>query len=314
MYLTRIYTRLEKYLKKMPVWFNILIVLAILFVIISIYKNNQPLQEGFIDQKEKFVEKSGLDLYDDFYVNIYDQLFYTELANQYEVGSIQNITKPTSESNVLIIGSGTGKTANTFEKEGIKVTGLDESSAMVKYAKDTYPKINFIVGDPLKSMTVQSSQYTDIICLNMEIYKYKDKTTFIQNVYNWLRPGGYFTLHLVDKTRFDPVVPAGKPFVLINPQSFAEKRITTSSVIFNKFKYKSDFQVFPNDVVQFREIFKDTTPGTNKVRENIHKMWMPSKESIINQCKEVGFITHSQVDLKTAYKEYQYLYIFQKPE
>jgi SAM-dependent methyltransferase len=314
MYLTKIYTRLEKYLKKMPIWFNILLVLAILFVIISIYKKNQPLKEGFIDQKEKFVEKTGLDLYDDFYVNIYDQLFYTELANQYEVGSIQNITKPTSESNILIIGSGTGKTANTFEKEGIKVTGLDESSAMVKYAKEAYPKINFIVGDPLKSMTVQSSQYTDIICLNMEIYKYKDKTTFIQNVYNWLRPGGYFTLHLVDKTRFDPVVPAGKPFVLVNPQSFAEKRITTSSVIFNNFKYKSDFQVFPNDVVQFKEIFKDTTPGTNKVRENIHKMWMPSKESIINQCKEVGFISHAQVDLRTAYKEYQYLYIFQKPE
>ena len=272
------------------------------------------MKEGFIDQKEKFVEKRGLDLYDDFYVNIYDQLFYTELANQYEVGSIQNITKPTSESNVLIIGSGTGKTANTFEKEGIKVTGLDESSAMVKYAKESYPKINFIVGDPLKSITVQSSQYTDIICLNMEIYKYKDKTTFIQNVYNWLRPGGYFTLHLVDKTRFDPVVPSGKPFVLVNPQSFAEKRITTSSVIFNNFKYKSDFEIFPNDVVQFREIFKDTTPGTNKVRENIHKMWMPSKESIINQCKEVGFISHAQVDLRTAYKEYQYLYIFQKPE
>ena len=184
MYLTRIYTRLEKYLKKMPIWFNIIIVLAILFVIVSIYKETQPVKEGFIDQTEKFVEKTGLDLYDDFYVNIYDQLFYTELANQYEIGSIQNITKPTSESNVLIIGSGTGKTANTFEKEGINVTGLDRSSAMVKYAKDTYPKINFIVGDPLKSMTVQSSQYTDIICLNMEIYKYKDKTTFIQNVYN----------------------------------------------------------------------------------------------------------------------------------
>ena len=148
----------------------------------------------------------------------------------------------------------------------------------------------------------------------MEIYKYKDKTAFIQNVYNWLRPGGYFTLHLVDKTRFDPVIPAGKPFILVNPQSFAEKRITTSSVIFNNFKYKSDFQVFPNDVVQFREIFKDTTTGTNKARENIHKMWMPSKESIINQCKEVGFISHAQVDLRTAYKEYQYLYIFQKPE
>ena len=76
MYLTKIYDRLEKTLKKMPVWFNILLVLAILFIIISIYKDNVPVREGFIFQKEKFVEKTELDLYDDFYVNIYDQLFY----------------------------------------------------------------------------------------------------------------------------------------------------------------------------------------------------------------------------------------------
>jgi SAM-dependent methyltransferase len=314
MYLTKIYSRLEKTLKNMPVWFNLLLVLALLFIIISIYKDNKPIKEGFLNQKEKFVEKRELDLYDDFYVNIYDQLFYTELANQYEIGSIQNIIKPTSESNVLILGSGTGRTANTMYKENIKVTGLDQSSSMVKYAKEQYPKINFIVGDPIKSITFNQSEYTDVICLNMEIYKYKDKQAFIQNVYNWIRPGGFFVLHLVDKLKFDPVVPAGKPFVLVNPQSFAKKRITTSSVIFNDFKYKSDFEIFPNDVVQFKEIFKDTSPGSNKVRENIHKLWMPSKQTIINQCQEAGFITYAKIDLNTAYKEYQYLYIFQKPE
>ena len=73
-----------------------------------------PIREGFIEQKENFVVKKGIDLYDDFYVNIYDQLFYRELANTYEVGSIENITKPTTESNILVIGSGTGHIVNTF--------------------------------------------------------------------------------------------------------------------------------------------------------------------------------------------------------
>ena len=77
---------------------------------------------------------------------------------------------------------------------------------------------------------------------------------------------------------------------------------------------RRDFQIFPNDVVQFQEIFKDTTPGSKKTRQNIHKMWIPSKQAVINQCKEVGFITYAQVDLLMAQMEHQYLYIFQKPE
>jgi len=43
-------------------------------------------------------------------------------------------------------------------------------------------------------------------------------------------------------------------------------------------------------------------------------MWIPSKQTVINQCKEVGFITYAQVDLLMAQMEHQYLYIFQKPE
>jgi len=310
----KIYIRLERFLHKMPVWVHLLIVLILVFILVNIYKSHTPVKEGFIDQKESFVVKKGINLFDDFYVNIYDELFYKEIVNQYEVGSIENITKPTSESNILIIGSGTGHVANEFHKQGSKVIGLDESQAMVKYAKEEYPEINFIQGSPLKAMTFEQKQFTHIDCLNMNYYYYKDKTAFLQNVFNWLRPGGFFIVQLVDKNKFDPVVPAAKPFIMVNPQSFAEKRITTSNVVFNNFDYKADFQIFPNDVVQFQEIFKDTTPGSKKTRQNIHKMWIPSKQTVINQCKEVGFITYAQVDLLMAQMEHQYLYIFQKPE
>ena len=51
-----------------------------------------------------------------------------------------------------------------------------------------------------------------------------------------------------------------------------------------------------------------------KTRQNVHKMWMPSKQTVINQCKEVGFINYAQADLLMAQMEYQYLYVFQKPE
>jgi SAM-dependent methyltransferase len=273
-----------------------------------------PIREGFIEQKENFVVKQGIDLYDDFYVNIYDQLFYRELANTYEVGSIENITKPTAESNILVIGSGTGHIVNTFNEQDYKVMGLEESKAMVNFSKNEYPDLNFKLGSPMESMIFNRDEFTHIVCLNLTFYYYKNKIQFLQNVYNWLRPGGYFVVQLVDKNKFDPVVPAAKPFVMVNPQSFAENRITTSNVVFNNFDYKADFKIFPNDFVQFREIFKDTSPGSNKVRENTHKMWIPQRQNVINMAKEVGFINYAQVDLLMAQMEYQYLYVFQKPE
>jgi SAM-dependent methyltransferase len=311
----KVYNKIERYLRKMPVWFHLLLLLICVFILLNIYRTHTPIKEGFVEQKEKFVVKKGVNLFDDFYVNIHDELFYRELVNQYEVGSIENITQPTSESNMLIIGSGTGHVAGEFHKQGIKVIGMDESQSMVKYAKEEYPEIKFIQGSPMKPMAFESQQFTHITCLNMNYYYFKDKTTLLQNVFNWLKPGGFFIVQLVDKNQFDPVVPAAKPFVMVNPQSFAKKRITTSSVIFNNFEYKSDFQIFPNDVVHFQEIFKDKdSSGSKKIRQNIHKMWIPSKQAAINQCKEAGFINYAEVDLLMAQMEYQYLYVFQKPE
>ena len=118
---------------------------------------------------------------------------------------------------------------------------------MVKYAKSEYPALTFKQGSPLTTNIFNENSFTHILCLNMNFYYYKDKKLFFQNVYDWLMPGGYFVVQLVDKNKFDPVVPAAKPFVMINPQSVAEKRITESAVVFNNFDYTADFQIFPND-------------------------------------------------------------------
>jgi SAM-dependent methyltransferase len=311
--LIKFFKKIENKVAKMSVWLQFLIVLAIMFVLIEMYKTLMPKREGFIDQKNDYVIKKGINLYDDFYVNIYDELFYKDVVNTYEVGSIENITKPTSESKILVIGNSTGNIANQFQKKDMNVTSLQQSSQMVKYSKQKYPRVNFKLGDPEKSILYERDNFTHILCLNMDVYYFKNKMTLFQNIYDWLMPGGYFVVQLVDKNKFDPIIPSAKPFVMVNPQSFSKKRITTSAVTFNNFGYTGDFQIFPNDVVQFREIFKDTTPGSKKVRENIHKMWIPSRLSMVNQLKEVGFVVLAQVDLLFTQKEYQYLYMFQKP-
>jgi len=56
-----------------------------------------PVREGFI-QKDKFVLKRGNAIYDNFYATIYDDLVFSNVKNDFEIGEIVNITKPTQES------------------------------------------------------------------------------------------------------------------------------------------------------------------------------------------------------------------------
>ena len=208
-------------------------------------------------KKENFLIKKGIDLFDDFYVNIYDDLFFREIVNQYEVGSIMNITKPTTESKILVIGSGTGHVADAFAKEGINIVGLDESHSMVKYAKDEYPALTFKQGSPLKTNTFNQNSFTHILCLNMNFYYYKDKKQFFQNVYDWLMPGGYFVVQLVDKNKFDPVVPAAKPFVMVNPQKcFLKKELLNQQWYLITSSIQQTFKYFQMILFNFKKYLK----------------------------------------------------------
>jgi len=314
MNLSKSYQSIERFIKKKSVWCSVLIMLALWCIVIKTYTYYfvHDVVEGFINQDEKFIVKRGVDSYDDFYVNIYDQLFYKKVTNDYEIGNIISITNPTDVSKMLQLGSKTGHVTSAFQKDGYAITGLDESATMINLAKNNYPGAQFMQGNPMTSNIFTPESFTHIMCLNLTLYNYKDKRQILDNVYSWLLPGGYFILQLVNKEMFDPIVPAAKPFFMINPQSFADERITESVVKFNDFDYRSNFEIFPNDFAEFKEIFKDTKTG--KVRQNEHKLWMPSIKKITNMAKEVGFILHSQVDLLMCQDEYQYLYVFQKPE
>ena len=58
-----------------------------------------------------------------------------------------------------------------------------------------------------------------------------------------VKAGRLFCLHLVDKHNFNPMVPAGDPFVIISPQNYTDKRINDAVVHFDNFKYKSNFSL-----------------------------------------------------------------------
>jgi len=308
----------------MPCWAALVLFLAIVIIIMwgasFFYKMNTI--EGF-EQESRFILKQNDEVFDDpFYVGIYDELFYKQLYNNYEVGIILNEIHPTSKDIVIEIGSKTGSYTSALQKSsGCNVIGLDKSQTMVDYASEKYPNCKFMQGDPLNFMIFASEYATAILLLDFAIYYIKDRRTLFYNCYHWLKPGGFLVIHLVNRHMFDPIVPAAKPFTLVSPQSVAKTRITTSDVVFHNFDYKSKFEFDDftgnnnntnnnNDGVKIIETMKDRR---GKMRKNIRSLKMTGQKIIIGDAKDAGFSMLGQYDLVKSQREYQYIYILYKP-
>jgi SAM-dependent methyltransferase len=270
-----------------------------------------PGREGFVNKRE-FEVKKGSEIYDDFYVSVYDDLLFNSVKNKFEIGTIVNSTKPTEKSIILDIGSGTGHHVGGFQERGLRATGLDISPAMVAAAKRNYPDAAFRQGDALQGSLFPPSSFTHITCLYFTLYYMRDKRQFFSNCYTWLMPGGYLVLHLVDRSAFDPILPAGNPLAFINPQTYASERITRTTVEFDRESYSADFVLDERgDVATFTEVFR--APATGRIRKNEHTLHMPTQKSVIGDAREAGFIVVSQSEMKACRYEGQYMYVLQKP-
>ena len=304
---------ISKFYKKLDCVSQLLLIIIVILLIVHVYRIMTPIKETFIEEGERFIVHKGPDIYDEFYTNIYDDLLYSKVKNNFEIGQIINSTEPTEQSYILDIGSGPGHHVAQLNKQKIPTIGMDSSPAMVALANKKYPDLDFIKGDGMSSMAFPSDTFTHILCLYFTIYYIKDKRQFLQNCYNWLMPGGFMVLHLVDRDMFDPILPSGNPLYLISPQNHAKKRITTTNLVFDKFKYKADFKQGKNsDISTFLETFDNKDTG--KIRQNEHTLYMPTQKSVLAIAKDIGFILQGKIDMVSIEYEYQYLYILQKPE
>ena len=299
-----------KKFSKCSLWCKIAVVTLIILLTCVIIK--KPVKEGFIQQR-KFEMKQGPDVYDEFYATIYNDLVFDQIKNEYEIGEIINVTHPTQQSLILDIGSGTGQHVAALNDKDLPTVGLDISPAMVSQAKKNYPNLKFKEGNALEFMLYPANSFTHILCIYFTIYYIKDKTLFLKNCYDWLKPGGYLVLHLVNRNNFDPILNAADPLQIVSAQKYAKKRITSSLIKFKDFQYRGDFKLDKaSNIATFEEIFKDDK--TKHIRQNVHKMYMPTQRYILSIAKELGFILKGKIDLVPIQYEYQYLYILYKPE
>ena len=260
----------------------------------------------------KYITKTGDGIYDNFYADLYDELVYSSSKNNFDIGEITALSDKNSlKKNVMLdIGSGTGHHVGAFSKTGAKVVGIDISPSMVKKSKENYPGLDFRVGNALDTMLFSYNYFTHISCLYFTIYYIKEKETFFSNCMNWLLPGGYLSVNLVNRDKFDPILPAGNPFTIISPQKYADKRITSTVVKFRDYDYKANFDL-NEDLAIFKETFK--YKKNKQVRVNEHVLYMPTIKTVLAMAKTAGFIVYGRVDMGKIGYEHQYLYILQKP-
>ena len=300
--ITNVYTKMSN-IGKILLFITLLLILVVFFKSYSI-------KEGY-EQNDKFLFKKGNDIYDGFYSNVYDFLVYNNLKDDYEITQIVNKTTPSTSSVILDVGSGTGHHVAKLAQKDLNVVGIDISPSMVDQAKKNYPQYNFQVGDVLDTNQYKNNSFTHILCLYFTIYYFKDKQLFFNNCMEWLMPGGYLILHLVDREKFDPILPPGNPLYVVSPQKYAKERITKTKITFNDFVYNSNF-IFDKDrnMATFDEKFNF---NNGKVRKQEQILYMDDSQDILTMAADAGFIVQGKIDLVQCAYENQYLYILSKP-
>lgn len=286
---------------------QILIILALLVISIHLYKHFYPKKlEGF-SQSERYTSKNESNIYDDFYVQIYDDLMLPQNSCEYTVSKVIQMTEPSKQYSVFLdVGSGTGHTVNSLTKKGYQAHGVDKSKAMVSCSQTKFPEISVKCGDVKTPIAFDRGTFTHILCSGFTIYEFENKSIFFQNCYFWLQQNGYLIIHLVDRTKFDTIVPGGKVNLIDDPQKYNENRITDTLIDFINFKYKStyDFSKDNTNVIH-KETFIDTK--TNNVRENEKTLYMESIETILLIANKYGFIIKGKAMVENTKGEYLYI-------
>lgn len=299
---------------KILLFISILLILIVFFKSLPSSSSLSPSslkgKEGF-SSNESFLFKKGNDIYDDFYSEIYDYLVLNINKNDYEIKQITNATELNGKSVVLDVGCGNGHHVSKLAEEKLRVIGIDISDSMIQKAKEKYPGLNFVKGDVLNQSQFKNNTFTHILCLYFTIYYFKDKDVFFRNCMDWLMPGGFLIVHIVNREKFDPILPPGNPLYIVSPQRYAKKRITKTKINFNEFEYTSNFDLIPsNNLATFNEKFK--FPNGN-VRNNEHILYMESEDDIVSRATNAGFLLQGIIDLIHCAYDYQYLYVFVKP-
>ena len=295
----------------------------------NIYKVSH-IQEGFEDSLEKPEDHSlytwidqPQNIYDDFYVGIYDELLGQTSRTMAKVELCIDIWKskePISTWTVLDAGCGTGVAACYFAKKGAgNVIAMDYSTSMITYGqKETSKKLDLTDKEKasirwrqeslINPSACSAAEATHIIVFYFTFYYMKNQEEFLRHLNFWSKPGGKLVLEVVNKYKFDPILEAASPFVGFSLQKYSKERVRKSKVNFDKFDYDAEFML-TGDKGEFYETFRFKS---KQVRRQKHIFVMPEIKKIVKMAETAGWNYKGYQDLNPLGFEYGYLLFLEK--
>lgn len=258
------------------------------------------------------------ELYDDFYAKFYPQLFPSQPRVSYELEDINtNAIVPYKQKYprqgiyILDIGCGQGAHVKVCNDKSLRCIGIDSSHAMIREGKLTHNlKSNVLrLGNAEQGELFSPGTFSHVLCMYFSYYYFSNPEKVLKNVKRWLRKGGYFVVHLVDREKFDPILEPASPFPAFSKQKYSKERITESEVEFNNLSYKAKFLLNKGENRGFlQEIFRGKEDDYS--RKQTHTLYMKDHEEIVGEIKNHGFEMVHMTHLLNAEYEYQYLYYF----
>ncbi len=242
-------------LYKNSIVFKILIVMILCILCIRIFKK----------RKESFSNTNRIDIYD-------------QLSDAFKINyEISKLNIPI-QSKILDIECSTGQYVHKLSIQGYQVEGMDSDKKNIDYCLKKYPY-------PFKQTTTYLPQTFDVIlCMNLSIYKVKNINTTLQQIFDWLKSGGYLYIYCVNdlKTMFT------KKYNVKQIQKYHPKITQISNIEYSLKEYVESNQ----------QHYYYETP-----------LYFYSKNEIMSIAKQYGFIVENMIKLNKN----ESIYIFKKP-
>ena len=188
---------------KKNTWYYILLSVGALFTIIFLFdlaRRRHLKKEGFT-QHTRYILKRNEEIYDDFYVDIYETVYCPPTYTEAVVKAIENNTQASAASVFLDIGAKTGAVVDLLHRRGFQAYGVEPQEALVSAGERRHPEVaaSCSRGDPLDPLLFERGSFSHILCLHDTIYYYQDKIAFLRHCYFWLKTGGVLVLQVYKK-------------------------------------------------------------------------------------------------------------------
>lgn len=290
-----------------------------LVIYLNITKRIRPKStiEGFSGKplSEYRGDQNKIRVFPDRCDGVYAKLFELVLNNyaifQYEIEKIRKATKLDEDSRVLDAGCGAGFHMKVLKDTlpGISLEGVEISKSMIERAKIRVPGGEFVNTSLTIREIYKPNTLTHILCLHDTLNHNTaiDVGKMLNNFYDWLVPGGYLAVHILDPTILDP-----------GPRTFSQyykgkDNVRHSLTYFEAFTHDAWFEKDPDRKYWYRYCEKYLFPN-NKVKIKTTEYWIPPKNKMVEYITRHHFHLRQIVELDDVEMPDFSLYIFTKNE